>query len=143
VWSTIWSFGKEQMSARLQVPHVPVQHESLRAEARQLGKRVRDFGLAVQTLLRTYREEVLQRQYQQERIAEAACDLYASACTLSRLDFLSQSGNGNPGELNRELTAGKYFLRLAHRRIGQNLAALWDNDDSLTTQAADAALGKS
>ena len=102
VFGTIWSFGREQMAARFQVPPVPVQSESLRAEARQLGRRVRDFGLNVQNLLRTYREEVLERQYKQERIAEAACDLYASACTLSRLDSLTQSGNGRPGEADRD-----------------------------------------
>ncbi len=142
VFGTVWSFGREQLAARLQVPPVPVQHQSLQPEARALGKRVRDFGLAVQTLLRTYREEILQRQYKQERIADAACDLYASACALSRLDHLLQSGNGQASELNRDIAVGRYFLRLADRRIRQNLAAVWDNDDASTTQVADAVLGK-
>jgi hypothetical protein len=101
---------------------------------------VRDFGLAVQALLRQYREGILQRQYLQERLADAACDLYASSCALSRLDYLRTAGNGNAEELSREVTAGRYFLTLADRRIRQNLAALWDNDDSHTTQAADAFL---
>jgi hypothetical protein len=76
----------------------------------------------------------------QERIADAACDLYASSCTLSRLDHLLTHANGNPTELKRDVQAGSYFLRLADRRIRQNLAALWDNDDAETSRTANAAL---
>jgi alkylation response protein AidB-like acyl-CoA dehydrogenase len=141
-WGTLWRFGRSQVSARLRAPEIPVRSEELRPRARDLARRVRDFGLAVQALLRQYREAILERQYLQERVADVACDLYASACTLSRLDHLLDGANGNPAELRREVTAGRYFLTLADRRIKQNLAALWDNDDAATTHAADAALGK-
>jgi alkylation response protein AidB-like acyl-CoA dehydrogenase len=136
----LWSFVRGQVGARLSIPEVPVQSHALRTEAAHLGKRVRDFGLAVQWVLRKYREEVLQMQYVQERIADAACELYASSCTLSRLDHLLSYANGNPSELNRDLTAGRYFLKLADRRIRNCLAALNDNDDAMTTEAADAAM---
>src|SRR5262249_47169719 len=91
-WSRLWHFGRSQVEARLSVPEVPVRSAALRTEARALGRRVRDFGLAVQQLLRQYREAILERQYLQERIADAACELYASACTLSRLDHLLTHG---------------------------------------------------
>jgi alkylation response protein AidB-like acyl-CoA dehydrogenase len=139
-WGKLWHFGRSQVAARLTSPEVPVASADLHAPARKLGKRVRDFGLAVQTLLRQHRQAILERQYLQERIADAACDLYASACTLSRLDHLLGRGNSNPADLNQEVTAGRYFLTLADRRIRQNLAALWDNDDAETTRAADTAL---
>jgi alkylation response protein AidB-like acyl-CoA dehydrogenase len=139
---TLWRFGRDQVESLFTVPDVPVRSDSLRGPAHRLGRRVRDFGVAVQRLLRTYREEVLQRQYVQERVADAACDLYASSCTLSRLDHLLASGNGNPDELRREVTAGHYFLTLANRRIRHNLATLWENDDELTTATANAFLGR-
>ena len=87
-----------------------------------------------------YREAILERQYVQERIADAACDLYAASCTLSRLDSLLDHGNGNAEEMNREVTAGRYFLRQASRRVRQNLLALHDNDDAMTTETANAYL---
>jgi alkylation response protein AidB-like acyl-CoA dehydrogenase len=138
----LWGFVRGQVGARLSIPEVPVQSHALRKEAADLGRRVRDFGLAVQWVLRKYREAVLERQYVQERIADAACELYAASCTLSRLDHLLSSVNGNPVDLNRDLVAGRYFLKLADRRIRQCLAALADNDDEMTTAAADAALGR-
>jgi hypothetical protein len=137
---TLWRFGTSQMGSLFTVPEVPVHNESLRPEAHRLGRRVRDFGQAVQRLLRQYREDILLRQYLQERLADAGCELYAASCTLSRLDHILTTGNGNPDEVRREAAAGRYFLALANRRVRQNLAALADNDDALTTAAANAAL---
>ena len=125
-----------------------------------LARRVRDFGLAVQHTLARFRKaalrnhgdsppvdeeiliarEVLKSQYVHERIADTACDLYASSCVLSRLDSLLTHGNHAPAEVSRDLEAGRYFIRLANRRMQQNLNALWDNDDEATTRTANAAL---
>jgi alkylation response protein AidB-like acyl-CoA dehydrogenase len=139
-WGTVLKFGGDQVAGRFSVPEVPVMSAALQTEAKQLGKSVRDFGRSVQALLRQYRESILERQYLQERVADAACDLYASSCTLSRLDHLLTKGNGNPDEVRRDAEAGQYFLTLARRRVRQNLAALTDNDDAATTATANATL---
>ncbi len=89
-----------------------------------------------------YRENILFRQYVQERLADAACELYASSCTLARLDALAAVGNGQAEEVARDMAMGRYFLRLSNRRIKQCLAALSDNDDAETTATADAVLAK-
>jgi alkylation response protein AidB-like acyl-CoA dehydrogenase len=140
--ATLWKFVRSQLGHRLHLtmPEIPVRSASLQPEARELARRVRDFGIAVVDLLRRYREAILERQYAQERIADAACDLYASSCTLSRLDHLLLNGNHAPSEVNRDVTAGRYFLRLTDRRIRTNLAGLSDNDDVDTTATANAVL---
>jgi acyl-CoA dehydrogenase family protein 9 len=159
---TLWQFGKRQLASRFSAPNVPVHDLSLQEPSANLGARVRDFGTAIFDVLRHLRHqavhngksmdeetriigEVMKRQYLHERIADAACDLYASSCTLSRLDHLLSSGNGQrpSSETAADITAGRFFLRLADRRIRQYLAALWDNDDAATTDAADAALNRS
>jgi alkylation response protein AidB-like acyl-CoA dehydrogenase len=139
-FGTLLSFGGKQLKARFVTPDVPVRSDALRPLARHLGARVRDFSLAVQGALMKHKEQILFRQYVQERIADAACELYASACALARLDHLATLGNGNAGEAERDKTAGRYFLRLADRRVRGCLAALNDNDDKYTTQTADAVL---
>jgi alkylation response protein AidB-like acyl-CoA dehydrogenase len=154
----IWKFGLSQFAARIGRPEVPVQSITLRSAAAELGARVRDFGIAIIDVLRHLRSlaqqnghgdeetriigELIKRQYLHERIAEAASDLYASSCTISRLDQMLTTPGAAAGskELRADVAAGRYFLKLASRRIHQNLAALWDNDDELTTQAADLAL---
>jgi len=163
-FGTLWRFGKSQVEARLGTPDIPLHAPAtLRDDAHELAKRVRDFGLAVQQTLAHVRksalkdgkpsgpadeellivEELMKRQYLQERLADAACDLYASSCTLARLDVLLTQANHNPGDVQRDVAAGRYFMKLANRRMKQNLAALWDNDDEATTAAARAALERS
>jgi alkylation response protein AidB-like acyl-CoA dehydrogenase len=157
---TLWRFVRKQVATRFTTPDVPVRSAALRPEARELARRVRDFGLAIQRTLAGLRksalrshsgpapadeelllvQELLRRQYVQERIADVASDLYAASCSLSRLDHLLAHGNHSPAEVNREVAAGRYFMRLSDRRIKQHLAALTDNDDEQTTLAADAAL---
>jgi acyl-CoA dehydrogenase family member 9 len=156
---TLWKFGTSQVAARFTVPEVPVRNSALHSEAAALGARVRDFGRAIVDVLRHFRAlalrnggggdedtriigEVMKRQYIHERVAEAACELYASSCTISRLDQLLTVANGSVAtkEMQANIVAGRYFLKIANRRIRQHLAALWDNDDLLTTNAADAAL---
>jgi alkylation response protein AidB-like acyl-CoA dehydrogenase len=137
---TLLSFGGHQVWARIHTPDVPVRSSKLHNAARVLGQRVRTFSQAVQRALMTHRESILFRQYVQERIADAACELYASACTLARLDHVLNVGNGRAAEVARDEMVGRYYLRLSDRRIRQCLAALTDNDDPLTTQTADAVL---
>jgi alkylation response protein AidB-like acyl-CoA dehydrogenase len=145
---TLLSFGGRQLRTRtpllrlFSTPDVPVRNSSLRPQARELATRIREFGLAVESMLIHHRENILFRQYVQERLADAACELYASSCTLSRLDALMSGGNGHAEELAREGAAGTYFLRLSNRRIQQCLAGLRDNDDADTTATADSILAR-
>ena len=137
---TLLNFGGEQLKARFVRPEIPVCSRELAPQARELAGLVRDFSLAVQRMLMKHREAILFRQYVQERIADAACELYASSCTLSRLDSLLTMGNGNQAEVARDVKIGRYFLTISARRVRQCLAALWDNDDPDTTATADAVL---
>jgi acyl-CoA dehydrogenase family protein 9 len=141
-FGTLLSFGGRQLRARFTTPDVPVSSSELRGHAQQLGRRIRDFSLAVQGVLMKHRENILFRQYVQERLADAACELYASSCALARLDSLLSHGNGRPEEVQRDVTAGRYFLRLSDRRIRRCLDALHDNDDGETTATADAILAR-
>src|SRR5262249_49913338 len=155
---TLFRFGTSQLAARFSSPDVRVQSPGLRGEASMLAHRIRDFGLIIPKVLARLRksalkkriderdeelliaEEVLKSEYVQERIADVAIDLYAASCSLSRLDHLLAHANGKPEEANPQIQAGRYFLRIANRRIQHNLAALWENDDAATTKTADAFL---
>lgn len=138
-FGAMWNVGMGMVLDHFRTPDVPVRNSSLRPFARQLSARVRDFAVAVRSALLTHREAILFRQYAQERIADAGCELYASSCTLARLDSMLAGGNGQ--DVTRDVKVGKHFLALSNRRIQQCLAALSDNDDASTTEAADAVLG--
>jgi alkylation response protein AidB-like acyl-CoA dehydrogenase len=130
--------GRNRLAARFFTPEVPVKNSVLLGhEAAELGRRVRDFGNAVYQVLFQHREAVFEKQLVQERIAEAAMDLYASACVIARLDALASAPTL---EQERDLLIGRSFLRTANRRIKQQLASLWDHDDDATLAAANIVL---
>ncbi len=139
-------FAGRRLEALFSSPSIAVDQAELQPEAARLGRLVGLFGSNVERLLRTYQEAVLDRQYQLGRIADAANEIYVSACVLHRLDdLLAHQDHGASGEHGsnsgaQDLAAGKYYLLTADRRIQGNLAALWSNDDQSTTRLADSLL---
>jgi alkylation response protein AidB-like acyl-CoA dehydrogenase len=141
--SKAWAAGKNRLGATLRVPDVPVQSEQLRAHARQLGRSIWRFNFAVNRALIMYREPILDMQLAQERIANAAMDLFASTCVLSRLDSEIQFARRNGDAAAPDQSAADLFLRQSFRRIRHFLAGLTDNDDKAVLAAAKSRLAKS
>ena len=138
--SKAWVAGKNRLSATVRVPDVPVQSEQLRAHARQLGRLIRNFNFAVNRALITYREPILDMQLVQERIANAAMDLFASTCVLSRIDGEIRFAGRNGNTVSPDHSAADLFLRQSFRRIRGFLAGLTDNDDKAVIAAAKSCL---
>jgi len=133
---TLWKFGRQRLGRMVQPPRIPVASTELRPAAEALARRVGQFAWTVERTLIKHREAVLEAEYVQERLADAAIALTTSACTLSRLDAEIQSGIIT--ETNRH--AGLLYLRMANRKFDSATHALNHNDDSLTTDTANAAL---
>src|SRR5438876_8721910 len=139
--SKAWAAGKNRLGATIRVPDVPVQSEQLRGHARQLGRLIWRFNFAVNRVLITYREPILDMQIVQERIANAAMDLFASTCVLSRQDSEIQFARRNGDAAAPDRAAADLFLRQSFRRIRSSLAGLTDNDDRSVLATADSCLG--
>jgi alkylation response protein AidB-like acyl-CoA dehydrogenase len=138
--SKAWAAGKKRLSATIRVPDVPVQSGQLRGHARQLGRLIWRFNFAINRALVTYREPILDMQLVQERIANAAMDLFASTCVLSRFDGEIHFARRNGETPSPEHSAADLFLRQSFRRIRGFLAGLTDNDDKAVLAAAKASL---
>jgi len=140
--SKAWSAGMNRLSATIRVPEVPVRSAELKSFANQLGRSIWRFNVAVNKSLILYREPILDMQLVQERIANAAMDLFASAAVLSRWDSEIQFAQGNGQSPAVKNSAAELFLRQSLRRIRNYLAGLGDNDDKFILRAADSALEK-
>jgi alkylation response protein AidB-like acyl-CoA dehydrogenase len=133
-------FAGRRIEAMFASPAVGVLHSELEPESRRLGKLVSMLGWQIERLLAQYKESILDRQYQQGRIADAAIEIYVSTCVLRRLDAMRSRTELPPAEWTAALTSGRFYLQAAERRIRQALADLWSNDDPLTTELADLVL---
>ena len=129
-----WHAGWERLNAALLAPDVPVKSGPLRPHAHRISRMIWRFNLAVDRALIRHREEILDRQYVQERIANVAMELFASACVLSCWDADIEAGI-----MHRDRAAA-LFLRESSRRVRRFLAEVRDNDDEAITAAAEALL---
>jgi acyl-CoA dehydrogenase family protein 9 len=141
-FSKIGGFAARRIGAMLLAPEVNVRTTELDDEATRLGRLIGAFGTHVERLLRRYQEEILERQYQLGRLADAAMEIYVSGCVLSRLDHLLRDEHASEEDRRHGLKCGRYYLTSAARRIHRHLAELWDNDDEETTEMANCLLGK-
>jgi acyl-CoA dehydrogenase family member 9 len=131
-------FVGSQIRDRVARPDIPVRNYALANTARELGARVKKLGQCLPFVFLRAKTEAnfLQGQYQHERLADMAIDLYAASCVLSRLDSLLTKGNAKPADVE----AGKHFLTVANERFDRNLTALKANRDDQTTRCADATI---
>jgi len=131
-WQALLRFAGRRLY--FAAPQVPVQHQELSVEATRLANDIAAFAKAVESALLQHREAIVEKQYVQKRLADAATDLYLASCVLSRLDTLLD----RPEESTQHyLHRGKLFLAQASRRVRHHLHALRDNDDALTTTVAE------
>ena len=137
-----WTAGKHRLGAAVRVPEIPVRSAELRWFANQLGRLIWRFNVAVNRALITYREPILDMQLVQERIANAAMDLFASTCVLSRHDAELQFAQRNGSSSSPDKFAADLFLRQSFRRIRHFLAGLTDNEDKSVLATANSVLNK-
>lgn len=131
---SILGLGKDALRKFFVTPEVPVSAPELKDHARDLGERVRLFGLAIQKLIVHYKENVLDAQLELDRVANAAMNIYGATAVMSKLD--TRLGRG--ACTRDELATGLYYLTLAKDTIDENLSALiTDNNDAATIALAD------
>ncbi len=136
------SFGGRKLGSLFVAPSVPVRSSELERDAAALGSQIAALSKNVERLLIAHQKEVVDRQYQLARIADAATDIYASSCVLNRLDHTIREHHGDETELRMQLETGRYWLALSRRRVNCWFDSLWSNDDSATTSLADRMLRK-
>ncbi|MGH9866703.1 MAG: acyl-CoA dehydrogenase family protein [Candidatus Polarisedimenticolia bacterium] len=106
-------------------------HPSLQKQAGHVEAFTAELASTVEAALRRHGKGILEREYVQERVADAAGDLYAMVCVISRA-----TSAGTPGDL----TVARAFCDRAWRRVRRNLRQVEANADSDTTAVADLAL---
>jgi len=130
-------FASRKIGSLLASPVVPVVNPELEQNAAGLSRLVTALGNNVERLLRTYQRDIVDRQYQLGRIADAATELYVSVCVLNRLDRELSMDEQKDKRHQLQWESGCYYLQTAARRMRRHLSDLWDNDDESTTHLAD------
>jgi len=90
----LFKLAGDRLASRFKNPSVPVKNKQLESFAKELSSRVKEFGAAVEGALVRHQKKILEKEYVQERLADAAIEIFNSASVLSRLD--SELSNNSP-----------------------------------------------
>jgi acyl-CoA dehydrogenase family protein 9 len=105
-------------------------HESLRHEAGQLEAQTAELATQVEAVVRKHRSHIVEREYLQHRLADAAMELYAMLAVLSRTSSKVQAEGVEAAE--REIRLTKVFCEGSWRRARRSLKAIESNQDEET-----------
>ena len=113
---------------------------ALQREAASVARLSLALALAVERMLRKHGRRIIERQFVQERLADAAIDLYLSSAVLSRTTAEIARRGGDAAQAQAEVDCARLFLSLAVRRIRRNVRTLRRNGDPLLRAVAERAL---
>jgi acyl-CoA dehydrogenase family protein 9 len=126
----IGSYVAGRAKGTIQRPSFTKVHPLLEEEADLVASQVHDLGRAVETSLRRHGKAVIDRQYVQERLANAAIDLFLATATLSRITSELERVDGDEAAVQTEVDCARVFVHAAYRRARRNLRALRTNQDA-------------
>ena len=115
-------------------------HKALTDEAELVADQVYDLGRAVERALRRHGRKIVDRQYVQERLANAAIDLFMATATLSRATAELEAAGGDESKVEAELDCARVFVHAAYRRARRSLRALRNNQDKRLDAIAERAV---
>jgi acyl-CoA dehydrogenase family protein 9 len=104
-------------------------HAALGEEAELVAGQVYALARAVEWALRKHGREIIERQYVQERLANAAIDLFMATATLSRATSELERAGGDEGAVAAELDCARVFVHMAYRRARRSIRAVRANQD--------------
>lgn len=112
---------------------------SFRAEAEEIVRGVRALGSAVAQALATHGAAMAAREFVQERLAEAAMNLYVAVACLCRIDSVLRARGEAEG--TSEVVVARRSIRDALGRVRRQFADLEGAGDDLTRKVAEIAVG--
>jgi acyl-CoA dehydrogenase family protein 9 len=113
-------------------------HEALEDEAEMVAQNIHGLALAVEKALIEHGKDIIERQILQERMANAAIDIYLSTAVLSRVTTtIARKGVEGAAE---DLDNARVFIPMAMRRARRQIRAFERNQDERLEALAKRAL---
>jgi len=101
--------------------------EPLRDEAAALEAQVAEFAGQVEAIIRREKSHIVEREYLQRRLADAAIDLYGMLATIARTSSKIREAGAEAAQSEIRMT--KVFCDGAWRRVRRNLRSIETNMD--------------
>jgi alkylation response protein AidB-like acyl-CoA dehydrogenase len=121
-------------------PKLERVHKALEKEAGMVEDVVHDLGLEIENLVIKHGKAIIEKQFLQERMANAAIDVYHAMAVLSRASAALERVGGDEAKAATDLDCARIFVPMAMRRARRSVRALGRNQDARLKAIAERAL---
>jgi acyl-CoA dehydrogenase family member 9 len=114
-------------------------HPTLERESELVAKLIQDLALAVELVVLRHGKAVIDKQFFQERMANAAIDIFMATAVLSRTTWeIERLGSEEAAQL--QLDCARIFVPMAYRRARRNIRGLRRHQDARLKTIAERSL---
>jgi acyl-CoA dehydrogenase family protein 9 len=128
----------DRIQREVRPDRITMAHEALKPLADDLSDQVKELRDQTEGLLREHKKGIIERQFQQKRLADAVSDIYAQVAVLSRVTAILEEHGVEPSGQERYIA--ETFCTRAGSRVRQNFGQIEKNDDDRMTAIAKLAL---
>ncbi len=126
----IGEYLKGRAKRTITKPHFTRVHESLQREAELVSTAVHDLALGVEAVVMKHGKAILDEQFLQERMANAAIDIFLATAVLSRTSWEIERAEREGGSADAHVDCAKIFVPMAYRRARRSIRGLRRNQDA-------------
>jgi acyl-CoA dehydrogenase family protein 9 len=109
-------------------------HEELSDHADRVSDQVKRLADVTEKLLREHKGQVIERQFQQKRLADNIADIYAQVALISRVSHVFEDQGVEPS--GQERFIADTFCQRAASRVDSRFDQIESNDDERMTAIA-------
>jgi acyl-CoA dehydrogenase family protein 9 len=112
-------------------------HESLEYEAELVSTLVHNLALGVEATVMKYGKGILDMQFLQERMANAAIDIFLATAVLSRTTWEIERAAREGSSADAHIDCARIFIPMAYRRARRSIRGLRRNQDARLKSVAE------
>jgi acyl-CoA dehydrogenase family member 9 len=130
----LFDYVSERIQREVRPDRITKAHPELKAHADAVSEQVQQLRDVSESLLREHKQGIVERQFQQKRLAAAVSDIYGQIAVLSRVSSIFSEQGVEPSGQERYIA--ETFCTRAANRVSSTFEQIESNDDDRMTAIA-------
>ena len=130
----LFDFAADRIQQQVRPDRITRAHPELESHGDAISDQVKRLRSVTEGLLREHRNEIMERQFQQKRIAAAVSDIFAQVAVISRVSQIFEDQGIEPSGQERYIA--DTFCTRAAARVSSSFDQIESNDDERMTAIA-------
>ena len=127
-------YATDRIQREVRPDRITKAHSELSVHADSVSDQVKELAGATESLLREHRKDIVERQFQQKRLADNLADIYAQVAMLSRVSHIFDDQGVEPS--GQERFIADTFCTRAAARVRRRFDRIESSDDERMTAIA-------